>query len=98
LNGFNPTHTLAVTTNHRPLVTDTDHGTWRRLALVPFPHTYGQGDGDRTADGNLRTRLGEGREQLEAVLAWLVRGAHNWWLADCQLPPLPDIVVDATQA
>jgi len=95
---FNPTHTLAVTTNHRPLVTDTDHGTWRRLALVPFPHTYGPGDGDRTADGNLRSRLGEGREQQEAVLAWLVRGAHNWWLADCQLPPLPDIVVHATQA
>jgi len=95
---FNPTHTLAVTTNHRPLVTDVDHGTWRRLALVPFPYTYGHGDGDRTADGNLRSRLGEGRAQQEAVLAWIVCGAHDWWVADCRLPQLPDIVVHATQA
>jgi len=87
-----------VTTNHRPLVTDTDHGTWRRLALVPFPHTYGNGDGDRTADGDLRSRLDEGREQQEAVLAWIVCRAQDWWVAGCRLPPLPDIVVHATQA
>jgi len=31
---FTPSHTLVVTTNHRPAVTDSDYGTWRTQVLV----------------------------------------------------------------
>ena len=34
------THSLFVSTNYRPRVDETDHGTWRRLALVTFPFVY----------------------------------------------------------
>ncbi|HEU4754282.1 MAG TPA: phage/plasmid primase, P4 family, partial [Armatimonadota bacterium] len=37
---FDASHSLFATTNYIPVVSETDHGTWRRLALVRFPFTY----------------------------------------------------------
>jgi putative DNA primase/helicase len=37
---WDTTHSLFVSTNYRPRVEETDHGTWRRLALIAFPYTY----------------------------------------------------------
>jgi phage/plasmid-associated DNA primase len=37
---FAATHSLFVTTNYVPVVSETDHGTWRRLALFTFPYRY----------------------------------------------------------
>ena len=34
------TFCLFVSTNYKPRVDETDHGTWRRLAMVEFPITY----------------------------------------------------------
>jgi putative DNA primase/helicase len=31
---------MFVSTNYRPIVQATDHGTWRRLLLVRFPYTF----------------------------------------------------------
>ncbi len=69
---FRPSHTMVVTTNYRPVVTDTDQGTCRRLRMVPFPRTYGR-DG-LPVDRDLRSRLMDRQRQQEAVLAWLVEG------------------------
>jgi P4 family phage/plasmid primase-like protien len=33
---FKPTHKLALLTNHKPVVRNTDDGIWRRLLLIPF--------------------------------------------------------------
>ncbi len=33
-------HSLFVTTNYTPGVVETDHGTWRRLCMLPFPYTF----------------------------------------------------------
>ncbi len=93
---FPATHTLVITSNYRPAVTDTDHGTWRRLRLVPFPHTYG-GDGGLPVDRGLRGRLKTGKAQREAALAWLVEGAMAWYRAGRELPPDPEVVVNATR-
>ncbi len=92
---FRPSHTMVVTTNYRPVVTDTDHGTWRRLRMVPFPHTYGR-DG-LPVDHGLRSRLMDGQAQQEAVLAWLVHGARLWLAAGLELPPDPEVITGATQ-
>lgn len=75
------THTLFITTNHRPRVYETDHGTWRRLALVTFPYRYRKPSEeierpeDRRGTQGLRQRVENGRAQREAVLAWMVEGA-----------------------
>ena len=37
---WTPSHTIFVTTNYLPRVDESDHGTWRRLALVRFPYRY----------------------------------------------------------
>lgn len=90
---FRPTHTLLVSTNHKPIVRDTTHGAWRRLALVPFVVKYRSGDdaaSDTTAvDTELKSRLLDGEDgRGEAVLAWLVAGARRWY-ANSDLSELP---------
>jgi hypothetical protein len=37
---FTTSHSLFQTTNYIPVINETDHGTWRRLALLVFPYTY----------------------------------------------------------
>jgi hypothetical protein len=37
---FPASHSLFATTNYVPRVDETDHGTWRRLALLKFPYTF----------------------------------------------------------
>src|SRR5690606_20733667 len=34
---FDATYSIMLTSNYRPVINETDHGTWRRLALVQFP-------------------------------------------------------------
>jgi len=79
---FTPTHTLIVATNHRPNVNASEYAAWRRLRLVPFPHTYKSpgeaGDGDRVKDARLRVRLTHSA-QRSAMLAWIVAGAVEWY-------------------
>jgi putative DNA primase/helicase len=43
------THSLFLTTNYLPRIDETDHGTWRRLAMVRFPYRFTNPQG--TADG-----------------------------------------------
>lgn len=92
---FDTTHKLIVATNHRPAINSTEHATWRRLRLVPFPHRYARPQDarpqDRPIDKGLRARLRTGRPQREATLAWVVAGAVSWarhGLPDC--PALDD--------
>lgn len=79
---FTPTHTLVVATNHRPFVNATDYAAWRRLRLVPFPHTYRPAaeiqPGDRPKDDHLRQRI-KGTDQREAMLSWVVAGSVRWY-------------------
>lgn len=91
---FAPSHTLVVTTNYKPVVPDTDHGTWRRLGLVPFPKRFG--DGGEPVDRELRARV-LGHKAQEAVLAWLVEGAQAWIANGQQLAPLPEAIESATR-
>lgn len=70
---FRPTHKLVLATNHRPRVSGTDFGIWRRLLLVPFEATF------RADAGNLDPRMPEKlTAELEGVLAWAVQGAIEW--------------------
>lgn len=92
---FDATHSMFLTTNYSLNVTETDSGTWRRLAVVMFPHRYDVGA--ETPDPNLRSRMTRER-QLEAVLAWLVEGARRWYAADRVMPEAPASVEADTRA
>ncbi|HEX5543636.1 MAG TPA: phage/plasmid primase, P4 family [Micromonospora sp.] len=102
---FGTTHTLFLNTNPLPEVRDTDHGTWRRLLRVPFPYTFvgpndPLGPGHRRGDPGIKRRMVERptRENQAATLAWLVIGAHAWYLQDQNLSvePIPRSVQEAT--
>lgn len=78
---FDTTHSLFVNTNHAPVITETDWGTWRRLTLVKFPITFRSnptGPGEYQAVPGLDRRLREGATgQHDAMVTWLVDGARQ---------------------
>jgi P4 family phage/plasmid primase-like protien len=100
---FEATHSLFLSTNHRPLVEESDHGTWRRLLLVLFPYRFRkpheplEGPEDRHGDPGLRDRCKTNPEVWAAALAWLVEGARKWYAAGKVMPQPPDSVVKATR-
>lgn len=76
---FPASHTLFVTSNPLPPVAETDHGTWRRLCPIPFPHMFVQNPilpHHRQGDPGLKLRLRDGTDgQHDAIVTWLVEGA-----------------------
>jgi putative DNA primase/helicase len=68
---FDPSHTFVMLTNHKPIVTGTDEGIWRRVRLVPWDVVIP----DDERDEHLPAKLAA---ELEAVLAWLVAGYRDW--------------------
>ncbi|MFD1716723.1 phage/plasmid primase, P4 family [Georgenia deserti] len=98
---FVASHTLFVTTNSLPTVTEGDHGSWRRLLLTRFPYRFRkpgepiEGPDDRRGDPNLRPTIARSPEVHRAVLAWIVDGARQWYAAGEVLPtPPPSIEAD----
>lgn len=67
---FKPTHMLALQTNHKPRVSGTDEGIWRRLRLIPFTVTIPAERRD--------PRL---PDKLAAELPGILRWAHEGWQA-----------------
>lgn len=101
---FTATHSLFVNTNYKPVVVETDHGTWRRLVLLRWPYSYREsaqecrGAWDRVGDPTLRQRVKGDPLALEAALAWVVEGARAWYAADQIMPTVPDRVRADTRA
>lgn len=101
---FDATHSMFINSNFKPMVEETDHGTWRRLALLRWPYTYrkpGQplvGPDDRTGDPTLRERVQQSPQALEAALAWACAGARRWYELEKIMPSVPDAVEADTLA
>jgi phage/plasmid-associated DNA primase len=68
---FTPVFKLWLYGNHKPRITGDDHGIWRRVRLIPFVATIGEGE----KDPNLPDRLAA---ELPGILAWAVRGCLDW--------------------
>lgn len=64
---FTPSHLALIVTNHKPDISGTDHGIWRRIKLVPFGVTIPP----KQRDPDLPTKL---RRELPSVLHWMVQG------------------------
>jgi putative DNA primase/helicase len=100
---FQASHSIFITTNYVPIVRETDHGTWRRIALVVFPFTFRKAGEtlavgtDRRGDSGLKARLRSGRDgQHDAIVTWAVEGARRWYATG--VPALPDQVDADTRA
>ena len=81
---FLTSHSLFINTNYRPVVTETDWGTWRRLSLMPFPYTFKkpgaplEGPRDRTGDPALAYASNDPLVRSAALL-WMAEGARAWY-------------------
>lgn len=84
---FWPTHTMIICSNHKPVVTGCDEGTWRRLRLVPWTVTIPPGERDE----HLAAKLAQ---ESSGILNWIIDGAVRY-AANGITPPAA--VLAATQ-
>lgn len=87
---FKPTHKLCLCTNHKPVVSGTDVGIWRRMRLIPFGVKFWDAEAGEVGPDDLRQDKGlpeRLREEYPGILAWLVRGCIDWLQFGEQLPP-----------
>lgn len=78
---FQQTWNLFLLVNHKPTISGTDNGIWRRVRLVPWAATI-PADEQRPQEEVLRELLADG----PAVFRWLLDGLADWqhdphWLA-----------------
>jgi P4 family phage/plasmid primase-like protien len=94
---FRPTHKLQLFTNHKPLVKGTDRAIWRRILLIWYAVSFGTAEevarreAMRVKDTTLPGAL---RAEHPGILAWMVRGAVEWY-RDGLRPP--DTVLEAVE-
>lgn len=72
---FHANGKLIIASNHKPLIAEMDYGTWRRVVMVSFNHTFTVPDRDW-----LRTTLAR---ETPGILAWAIDGLlrlrrNNW--------------------
>jgi putative DNA primase/helicase len=68
---FDPTHIIVLQTNHKPRVTGTDEGIWRRMKLIPFTVTIPPAK----RDANLLQKLAA---EFPGILAWAIEGWRKY--------------------
>lgn len=79
---FDPTHKIQLLTNHKPIIKGQDYGIWRRVLMVPYKAKFGTpeevatGQAVYVKDMTVAAKL---RQEKEGVLAWIVRGAVEWF-------------------
>ncbi len=76
---FPPTHHFWISGNHRPRVTGTDAGIWRRIRLVPFIVTIPEAEKDKDLPNKLVA-------ELPGILNWALEGCLRWQQEGLQTP------------
>jgi putative DNA primase/helicase len=70
---FKPSHKLWVYGNHKPVITGTDDGIWRRIRLIPFTVTISE-DQRRPAH-EIRAEFAA---EMPGILRWALNGYYLW--------------------
>ncbi len=83
---FRPSTKFVLFTNHEPRLRGTDEGIRRRVLLVPFSVQVPP----ERRDPLLRDRIAN--EEGPGVLAWLVRGAADWYTRGERIEAPPSVV------
>ncbi|MHB1531203.1 phage/plasmid primase, P4 family [Acidithiobacillus sp.] len=68
---FTPQFTPWLRTNHKPIITGTGLGVWRRLVLIPFKQQFTGGVSGEKLEADLMA-------EADGILAWMVEGAVQW--------------------
>lgn len=68
---FVPKFKIVMVTNHKPIITGTDNGIWRRIVLIPFSVTIPEQDIDK----DLKEKL---LLEADAILNWFIEGALKY--------------------
>jgi len=79
---FRPVFKLAIETNHAPRVKSQNAAMWRRILRLDWNHK------PATPDPLLREKL---KAEASGVLAWMVRGAIDWYQFGLQAPDAVNI-------
>lgn len=85
---FSPSHCLAMTGNHRPIVRETGEGVWRRLLLIGWPVTIPE----ERRDPELLTKL---KTEGAGVLNWALAGLADY-LSNAKRLRIPISVSEST--
>ena len=78
---FRPQFKIWIRGNHKPQITGTDEGIWRRIHLVPFTVTIPESERDPALYEKLRA-------ELPGIMAWAVRGCLDWQRSGLQAPDM----------
>ena len=73
--------------NHKPLVTGSDGGIWRRPRLVPFAVVIPESERDPELFARLLC-------ELDGILAWAVEGCRAWQEEGLTTPPAVQLATD----
>ncbi len=84
---FDPTHKIAMGTNHRPVIRETKNAIWRRIKLVPFLVELPESEWDTKLPQKLRA-------EFSGILAWCIRGCLDWQKNGLGVPK---VVTEATE-
>ncbi|MBN98160.1 MAG: hypothetical protein CME16_02755 [Gemmatimonadetes bacterium] len=76
---FRPTFKVWLATNQLPHVNGNDSAIWRRLRIIPFNRNFTVEEQDRELGHRLEA-------EKPGILAWLVRGAMDWYENGLQTP------------
>ena len=70
---FSPVHKIWVGGNFKPIISGTDEGIWRRIALVPFTTTISE-----TERLPMAFILAKMKQELSGILNWAIGGVKEW--------------------
>lgn len=76
---FRPTFKVCLATNQLPHVNGSDAAIWRRLRIIPFNRNFTVEEQDRELSKKLEA-------ERSGILAWIVRGAVDWYENGLQTP------------
>lgn len=83
---FEPTHKLILSTNHRPVITETKDAIWDRVHLIPWDQRFPPDKQDKALGEKLRA-------EAPGILRWIVEGCLEWQRIGLSPPP---VIVAAT--
>ena len=87
---FEQTFSIVLIVNHKPVISGTDEGIWRRVRLVPWQHRIPKGE-RRPQDEVLADLVEDG----SGILNWLMAGLADWQADSHWVAPAVQAATDA---
>ena len=76
---FKPTHKIFIAANHKPFVSGSDEGIWRRIRLIECSRYFSEEE----RDVNLQAKL---LAERNGILNWLIEGARKFLAGEVSVP------------